>query len=53
MIAQFDAKRITEQLTLEEACMLLHGQDFWRLNGVSRLGVPSGVKLSHGPNGAR
>ncbi|WWC60643.1 uncharacterized protein I303_103217 [Kwoniella dejecticola CBS 10117] len=49
----FDPDTIAAQLTLEEACTLLHGQDFWRLNGVPRLGVPNGLKLSDGPNGAR
>lgn len=49
----FDSARIASQLTLEEACSLLHGKDFWRLNGVPRLNVPSGLKVSDGPNGAR
>lgn len=40
------------QLTLEEACALLHGKDFWRLNGVERLSLPV-MKVSDGPNGAR
>lgn len=49
----FDSAQIASQLTLEEACSLLHGKDFWRLNGVPRLNVPSGLKVSDGPNGAR
>nr|XP_019003174.1 uncharacterized protein I203_04211 [Kwoniella mangroviensis CBS 8507]OCF66635.1 hypothetical protein I203_04211 [Kwoniella mangroviensis CBS 8507] len=53
MTLQFDPKAIASQLTIEEACSLLHGKDFWRLNGVPRLGVPAGLKLSDGPNGAR
>lgn len=49
----FDSAQIASQLTLEEACSLLHGKDFWRINGVPRLNVPSGLKVSDGPNGAR
>ncbi|KIR96068.1 glycoside hydrolase family 3 domain-containing protein, partial [Cryptococcus deuterogattii 2001/935-1] len=42
MSENFDIESIVDQLTLEEACALTHGQDFWRLNGVPRLGVPAG-----------
>lgn len=41
------------ELSIEEAASLLHGKDFWRLNGVTRLGIPEGLKVSDGPNGAR
>lgn len=53
MSENFDTESIVDQLTLEEACALTHGQDFWRLNGVPRLGVPAGLKVTDGPNGAR
>ncbi|GAA6010719.1 hypothetical protein JCM10207_005811 [Rhodosporidiobolus poonsookiae] len=53
MSPTFDPDALAAQLTLEEAVALTHGKDFWRLNGVERLGVPSGLKLSDGPNGAR
>ncbi|KAE8537620.1 hypothetical protein D1P53_006329 [Cryptococcus gattii VGV] len=53
MPKNFDIESIVDQLTLEEACALTHGQDFWRLNGVPRLGVPAGLKVTDGPNGAR
>lgn len=53
MSGDFDIESIVDQLTLEEACALTHGQDFWRLNGVPRLGVPAGLKITDGPNGAR
>jgi beta-glucosidase len=53
MFKMFDCTELTAQLTLEEASTLLHGADFWRLSGVPRLGVPSGLKVSDGPNGCR
>lgn len=53
MTATFDPDALAAQLSLEEAVSLTHGKDFWRLNGVERLGVASGLKLTDGPNGAR
>jgi beta-glucosidase len=52
-MSDFDPDQLAQELTIEEACTLLHGKDFWRLNGVPRLGIPSGFKVSDGPNGAR
>jgi beta-glucosidase len=53
MASTFDAQALADSLTIEEASTLLHGKDFWRLNGVPRLNVPVGLKVSDGPNGAR
>ena len=43
-------KEILEKLTLEEKAELCTGKDFWHLNGVERLGIPS-VTLTDGPHG--
>lgn len=43
---------IISQLTLEEKAMLCSGKDFWHLNGVERLGLPS-IMVSDGPHGLR
>ncbi|MBQ3137800.1 MAG: glycoside hydrolase family 3 C-terminal domain-containing protein [Clostridia bacterium] len=43
-------KEILGKLTLEEKATLCTGKDFWRLNGVERLGLPS-VTVTDGPHG--
>ncbi len=43
-------KDILERLTLEEKAELCTGKDYWHLNGVERLGIPS-VTLTDGPHG--
>ena len=43
-------KEILEKLTLEEKAELCTGKDFWHLNGVERLGIPS-VTMTDGPHG--
>ena len=45
-------KEILEKLTLEEKADLCTGKDFWHLNGVERLGLPS-VTVTDGPHGLR
>ncbi len=45
-------KEILEKLTLEEKADLCTGKDFWHLNGVERLGIPS-VTVTDGPHGLR
>ncbi|MFI7597861.1 glycoside hydrolase family 3 C-terminal domain-containing protein [Actinoplanes sp. NPDC049681] len=39
-------------LTLEEKAALLDGADFWRTQGIDRLGIPS-VMVTDGPHGLR
>jgi len=39
-------------LTLEEKAALLDGADFWRTQGIERLGIPS-VMVTDGPHGLR
>ncbi len=45
-------KDILEKLTLEEKANLCTGKDFWHLNGVERLGLPS-LTMTDGPHGLR
>ena len=47
-----DIEKIVSQMTLEEKCSLLSGQDFWHTKAVERLGVPA-VMVSDGPHGLR
>ncbi|GKX67226.1 hypothetical protein rsdtw13_24840 [Clostridium sp. TW13] len=43
---------IIKELTLEEKASLCSGLDFWHLNAVERLGIPS-VMVTDGPHGLR
>ena len=45
-------KEILEKLTLEEKADLCTGKDFWHLNAVERLGIPS-LTVTDGPHGLR
>ncbi len=47
-----DERAILAALTLEEKASLLDGSDFWHLQGIERLGVPS-VMVTDGPHGLR
>lgn len=47
-----EAKKLVEQMTLEEKAGLCSGKDFWRLKSVERLGIPE-VMVCDGPNGLR
>ena len=47
-----DIKALIAQMTLEEKCSLLSGQDSWHTKTVERLGVPA-VMVSDGPHGLR
>jgi len=43
---------IIEKMTLQEKIDLCTGKDYWNMNGVKRLGVPS-ICLTDGPHGLR
>ena len=47
-----DPSTLLAAMTLEERVSLLAGRDFWSLNGVERLGVPS-IVVTDGPYGLR
>lgn len=41
MTQSLDVPALLEQLTLEEKASLVDGADFWRTQGIERLGIPS------------
>ncbi|RUS43901.1 beta-glucosidase [Cohnella sp. AR92] len=47
-----DIQALLSRMTLEEKAGLCSGQDFWRLKGVERLGIPS-IMVTDGPHGLR
>jgi len=47
-----DVEDVLPRLTLEEKVALCSGRDFWHLESVARLGVPS-VMVADGPHGLR
>ncbi|MEV4637132.1 glycoside hydrolase family 3 C-terminal domain-containing protein [Actinoplanes sp. NPDC049548] len=47
-----DIPALLAALTLEEKAALLDGADFWRTQGIERLGIPS-VMVTDGPHGLR
>ncbi|QSX09143.1 glycoside hydrolase family 3 C-terminal domain-containing protein [Alkalibacter rhizosphaerae] len=46
------AKEIVNRMTLKEKASLCSGQDFWRLQGVEKAGLPS-IMATDGPHGLR
>lgn len=46
------ALSLAESLTLQQACSLLSGLDFWRTKPLPALGVPS-LRMADGPHGLR
>ncbi len=48
----FDVERVLSELTLEEKAALTSGADFWHLEPVERLGIPS-IMVADGPHGLR
>jgi beta-glucosidase len=47
-----EAAGLVASMTIEEKADLLAGKDFWHLNGVERLGLPS-IMFTDGPHGLR
>ncbi len=47
-----DLKGLVRQMTLEEKAKFCSGLDFWHLQGLERLGIPS-VMVTDGPHGLR
>ncbi|WEG13544.1 glycoside hydrolase family 3 C-terminal domain-containing protein [Pullulanibacillus sp. KACC 23026] len=47
-----DLKGLIQQMTLEEKASFASGLDFWHLQGLDRLGIPS-VMVTDGPHGLR
>lgn len=52
MTTSLDIPALLAELTLEEKADLLDGADFWRTQGIERLGIP-GVMVTDGPHGLR
>ncbi|WP_040949397.1 beta-glucosidase [Gorillibacterium massiliense] len=47
-----DLKKLISEMTLEEKAAMCSGKDFWRMQGVERLGIPS-LMVTDGPHGLR
>ncbi|EAR07820.1 glycoside hydrolase family 3 C-terminal domain-containing protein [Reinekea blandensis] len=52
MIDDNELDTLLSQLTLEEKALLCSGKDFWRLQGIERLNLPS-IMVTDGPHGMR
>ena len=51
-ILVMDVKQLVSQMTLEEKAKFCSGADFWHVEGLERLGIPS-VMVTDGPCGLR
>ena len=49
---QSKIKELVSQMTVEEKAAFCVGKDFWHVQGLERLGIPS-VMLTDGPHGLR
>ena len=45
-------KDLVTAMTLEEKALLCSGKNFWQMEGIERLGIPS-VMVTDGPHGLR
>lgn len=51
-VVEMNIKELVKKMTLAEKASLCTGADFWHLNGVPRLGIPS-IMVTDGPHGLR
>ena len=52
LLLSVDIKQLITQMTLEEKAKFCSGADFWHVEGLERLGIPS-VMVTDGPCGLR
>ncbi len=51
-VRDFDVTQVLSQLTLDEKIALCSGKNFWQMQGVERLGIPT-IFITDGPHGVR